>query len=115
MPVTRDKQDLFVNNSCSIVSLDDDGYVESSTLCIYVGSWTRDNRELLEFLPPACILPSESSCSGMLPPAMETMYRFTAALDPNQKFDLLKSEVAWLVIKDSSKIKPVIKMEVDDE
>lgn len=105
MIVTRDGYALAVNDEYVIAVFEEDTeYVEKLITCTYKGSKVRDNKPILDTLPP--------SCSGMTIPETEVVYSFEAIGDQNQEFELLERTVKDSVVKYLSAVEVVIKQKL---
>lgn len=69
--------------------------------CIYKGSWIKDNKPLINSLPPTCF--------GVFISETTIMHRFEHVNDANKNFDLFEDNVECTIIKDLSATETVVK------
>ncbi len=83
---TRDGHTLLVGHAYWNISFEEDSfYVDSSTKCVYEGSFTRENQQFPHSLPP--------DCSGAPMQRFEEIHRFRDVSDPHKGYDLTSGEI----------------------
>ncbi len=105
---TLDGHDLSVGDKYWVVSFEENSeYIERSTPCFYKGSWVRDNKSLIDALPPGC--------SGSYIPMTEIVHHFEYIHHEDEGFNLLEYDIANIVIRDLSSIEEVTKLKLKTE